>query len=242
MANNILIYFLFAIAPGLIWLFYFLRKDKLPEPKLQILKIFVYGVIATIPAVFIELTLIKDLGLASLEPITYTIIKYIFIIGFIEELFKYIVVRFFILKHSCMDEPIDIPLYMIISALGFATLENILVFSNDSLINIATQGLLIISITRFITATFLHALCSGLIGCFIALSFYALRFRWFLISIGFILAISLHGLFDFYIELGIMGVATENETIYPLFILFILAISVFILLKEIRKIKSVCKI
>ncbi len=241
MDSTILIYFLLAIAPGLIWLFYFLRKDNLPEPKMQILMVFVYGIIITIPAVLIEVILIKDLELINLEPVAYAMIKYIFIIGFVEELFKYIVVRFSILKNSCMDEPIDIPLYMIISALGFATLENILVFSSSSAIAFAPDPLTL-SLVRFIGATLLHALCSALIGCFIALSFYFLKARWLLISLGFILAISLHGLFDFYIELGIMDIATETQRNYPLLIIFILAIIVSILLREIKKIKSVCKI
>lgn len=241
MDNNIFLYFFFATAPGLIWLFYFLKKDRLPEPKLQILKIFIYGIAATIPTAFIELALIKDLDLAGLDPIIYIVVKYIFIIGLTEELLKYIVVRYGILKNSCMDEPIDIPLYMIISALGFATLENILVFSNPELINMA-NGPIYLSLIRFIGATFLHALCSGLIGCFIAFSFYVLRFRWILVSIGFILSVFLHGIFDFYIELSIMDIATETEKLYPLLIVFILDICVSILLKEIRKIKSVCKI
>lgn len=241
MDNNILIYFLLAVLPGLVWLFYFLKKDNLPEPKMQIIKVFVFGIIITIPAVLIEVILIHDLNLISLEPVIYATIKYIFIIGFVEELFKYLVVRFSVLKDSCLDEPIDIPLYMIISALGFATLENILVFSSSSVISFGIDPLTL-SFVRFIGATFLHALCSALIGCFIALSFYFLKARWFLISIGFALAILMHGLFDFYIELGIMELATETQKTYPLLIIFILAIIVSILLREIKKLKSVCKI
>jgi protease PrsW len=241
MDYNILIYFILATAPGLIWLLYFLRNDKLPEPKLQIIKIFVYGLIITIPVAFTEIILIQHLDLAQLKPITNTIIHYIFIIGFIEELGKYIIVRFFILKNSCMDEPIDIALYMIIAGLGFATLENILVFSDPSMIQLAGSPIYLATV-RFIGPTLLHAMCAGLIGCFIALSFYLLRFRWLLVSVGFILSICLHGLFDFYIQLGIMDIATEAEKTYPLLILFMLTVATSILLKEIRKIKSICKI
>jgi len=238
---NILLYFILAIAPGLIWLLYFLRSDKLPEPKLQIIKIFVYGLMITIPAAFIEMVLIQHLDLAKLDITTNTIVHYIFIIGLIEELAKYVIVRFFVLKHSCMDEPIDVALYMIISALGFATLENILVFSDPNMIQLAGSPIYLATV-RFIGPTLLHAMCSGLIGCFIALSFYLLRFRWLMVSIGFTLAICLHGLFDFYIQLGIMESATETEKTYPLLILVVLTAATSILLKEIRKIKSICKI
>lgn len=239
--DNVITNLILAIIPGIIWLFYFLRKDRLPEPKLQIIKIFFLGAIVTIPTAFVEFALIENLNLINLDIILKTIIKYIFIIGLIEELFKYIVVRYGILKHSSIDEPIDIPLYMIISALGFATLENILAFNNPELINFQ-DGPVVLSFIRFIGPTFLHALCSGLIGCFLAFSFYSLRFRWLIVSIGFILSIFLHGLFDFYIELGIMNMATETEKLYPLLIIIILAFSVSLLIKEIKKIKSICKI
>jgi RsiW-degrading membrane proteinase PrsW (M82 family) len=238
---NIFLYFLLAVLPGLIWLFYFLKKDHLPEPKMQILKIFSYGMIATIPAVVFELILIKDLEAVNLEPITYILIKYFFIIALVEESFKYLVVRFYVLKHSCFDEPIDVPLYMIISALGFATIENILVFSDPSLINNAS-GPFVLSLVRFIGPTFLHALCSALIGCFLAFSFYFLKFRWFVIFIGFTLSIIFHGIFDFYLELGIMNMASEGEQAYPLLSVFILGILVSFLLNRIKKIKSICKI
>jgi RsiW-degrading membrane proteinase PrsW (M82 family) len=42
------------------------------------------------------------------------------------EIFKYLVVRFKVIKNPAFDEPTDIMLYMIIAALGFAAVENIL--------------------------------------------------------------------------------------------------------------------
>jgi len=238
--NNIIFYFLLAVLPGIIWLFYFLRKDNLPEPKMQVLKIFTYGLIVTIPTAFIEIVFLKHLEALSLGAISYFLVKYLFVIALLEEFFKYLVVRYFILKHSCIDEPIDIPLYMIISALGFATAENLLIFSSQALE--ITANPFALALVRFVGATFLHALCSGLIGCFLAISFYFLRKRWLIISLGFLLAIAFHGLFNFYIELGIMNQASLIEGLYPLLIVFLLAVFVSILLREIKKIKGICKI
>ena len=49
-----LVYTSFAILPGFIWLLYFLNKDVHPEPKKLILKIFLLGMLVTIPVFFVE--------------------------------------------------------------------------------------------------------------------------------------------------------------------------------------------
>ncbi len=235
--NEIIFYFLLAILPGIVWLGYFLRKDNLPEPKFQVLKVFTLGMVATVPAAFLEIILLKHLSALQLETVPYFFIKYLLAIALIEELFKYLIVRYFIIKQSCVDEPVDIPLYMIISALGFATAENVLVFSNQ-IVELSANPFALV-IVRFIGATFLHALCSGLIGCFLALSFYYFKKRWLIIPCGFILAVIFHGLFNFYIELGIIN---QKENLYSLLIVSLLAIIVSPFLKRLKKIKSICKI
>ncbi len=235
--SEIVFYFLLAVLPGIVWLGYFLRKDNLPEPKFQVLKVFTLGIIATVPTAFLEIILLKHLNALHLATIPYFFTKYLLAIALVEESFKYLIVRYFIIKQSSLDEPIDIPLYMIISALGFATAENILVFSNQ-IVELAANPFALV-VVRFIGATFLHALCSGLIGCFLALSFYYFRKRWLIIPCGFILAIIFHGLFNFYIELGIIN---QKENLYPLLIIFLLAVIVSLFLKKLKKIKSVCKI
>ena len=55
---------------------------------------------------------------------------YIFLgVATIEEIAKFLVIKIKVLKSSELDEPLDIPLYMIIAALCFAAVENILVLS-----------------------------------------------------------------------------------------------------------------
>jgi len=48
------IYIVFGILPSLIWLSFYLRRDVNPEPKLMILKIFFYGMLASLPAILFE--------------------------------------------------------------------------------------------------------------------------------------------------------------------------------------------
>src|SRR4030042_5858295 len=131
-----------AFAPGLIWLFIFLLSDKHPEPKRMILKIFFLGMLFALPAIFIELLsaglnvpfsgqIIRLPGLPDFLvwlglPMILALVVNLFLGGaLVEEGFKFLAVRLSIFKNPELDEPVDVILYMIISALGFATLENI---------------------------------------------------------------------------------------------------------------------
>jgi RsiW-degrading membrane proteinase PrsW (M82 family) len=89
---------------------------------------------------------------------------------------------------------------MITAGLGFAALENSLflfdlVKSGDSLVNIVLTGNM-----RFLGASVLHIISSGIIGVFIALSYYKKKEikKRYLLS-GLILAITLHSIFNSFI-------------------------------------------
>jgi len=244
MDNNILINLAFAVAPGIIWLLFFLRKDHLPEPNKQILKVFFCGMIVAIPVALVELWLLTDLEALHLTSKTYYIIKGIFVIGLIEEVFKYVAVRYSIFNSSHIDEPIDIPLYMIIGALGFATAENALFFCTQKFLIVADP--LILSFTRFVGATLLHALTSGIVGLFLVFAFRNLKFRRTLITLGFIIAISAHAFFNFFLESSIIR-ETQTEVgyssaLYALAIVYFLFLLLSVCLKQIKKLKGSCKI
>lgn len=236
--NNTLIAFSLALIPGFIWLIYFLRKDVLPEPKIKILKVFLMGMLMSFPILFFEMWLLADLNKINLEGTTFLVIKYIFVIALVEEMFKYIAVRLSVLKSSEIDEPIDLPIYMIIGALGFATIENIVLFCNQSSLLLSSPAILTFS--RFLGATLLHLLCSGIIGYFLALSFYHLKHRHILATTGFFLAIGLHTVFNFFLESSIIENAESISISFPLVLVIFL---IFLLgLKKIKKLKSVCKL
>lgn len=241
--NNFIINILLAILPGIIWLLYFLRKDVRPEPNRQIIKIFTLGFIASVPAAILEFLMLKGLELAPLPTDIYFLIRYILIVGMVEEILKYLVVKFWAFRSSEIDEPIDIPLYMIISALGFATAENILVFFTQSSPLLSDH--LMLSFSRFIGATLLHALCSGIIGYFIAVAFCKSKTRKLTIAWGFILAIAIHGLFDFFLESSIIK-ATENGliscTAYSLAIIIFFFIFLSVKLNNLRTLCGSSKI
>lgn len=219
----------FALAPSTIWLLFYLHKDRHPESKKMIVRVFAYGVAATIPAAALEVLLEPKLALLPLSPLFISGIYFFVVVGMTEEIFKYLAARESVFASSELDEPLDVMLYMIISALGFAALENLLYLLQQCAGEFAAalcqesffQNSVALTIQRFVGATFLHALTSGTFGYFVALSFSRPKFKWIFFLAGLFLASVLHGLFNF----SIMEVAGLGKLIIPVGILIGLAIS-----------------
>ncbi len=237
--------FIFGILPSIIWLIFYLRRDLHPEPKRMILKIFVLGMLATVPAIFIELALrclfqFTFSPYAAAFPTCFTSpaplspavhLVYILLgVALVEELLKYGVVRWQVYSSPAFDEPIDLPLYMIVSALGFAALENVLLFSGLGPASLASD-IFVLSIFRFIGATFLHALVSGLFGYFLVLAIFQKRFYWVSLLVGLGLAVLLHGLFNFYI----IELDFPEKVVLPAAILIGLATFISLMLKKLQQ-------
>jgi len=221
------LYFIFGVLPSIIWLFYYLRKDVHPEPKRLVLKIFLWGMLAAFPALLIEIgakNLIIKLDFSLLSKIFYWFLA----VALVEEFLKYLVVRDKILKDPEFDEPVDAMIYMLISGLGFAALENVLIFLYQKSLFLSFGETLILLIFRFFSATFLHALCSALVGYFLALRFFKKQG-----SIVFGLAIStlLHGLYNF----SIMETEGNLRIVIPIIILISLAFLVSLAFKRLQK-------
>jgi RsiW-degrading membrane proteinase PrsW (M82 family) len=234
---SFILYLFFGILPSIIWLLFYLRKDVHPESKAMILKIFFYGMLAALPVFLIEIGFNEELNQLNISPILISALNLFIGVGLMEEFFKFLVVRGKVIKNSEFDEPPDAVLYMIIAALGFAALENILILISFGLGKpVLFSEALSISIFRFWGATFLHALCSGLVGFFLALSFFHLKKRGILLATGIILAALLHGLYDF----SIMEVEGGFKFILPVLILIGLAIFVSWGFKKVTKLKSIC--
>jgi len=257
-------YIILGLAPGIIWLLFFLRKDVHPESNRMIVLIFLLGMVIAFPAAILECIPIgfdQEGGLKCFShsffsenfPYPLSLFLYIFLgIALIEETIKYLVVRFKALRDPEFDEPIDAMLYMIIAALGFATIENILVlFSPGEPLSFSEAS--IITTIRFIGATFLHALCSGLIGYFLARSFLKPKQKIKFLLMGFPSAILLHGLFNIsIIKIGESLIFVNDRLIISDLKLFIFSLSalitilvslaLFVLLgfRRLKKLASIC--
>ncbi len=230
--------YLLGFLPSIIWLLFYLKKDKHPEPNAMVLKIFFYGMFSAVFAIFFEKGFQAGYNLLTASSMVNSSIIAIFLGGaLIEEFLKYFVVKIGVFRNRELDEPPDIVLYMIISALGFAALENVLVLTNYHPILTTAKALEVMTI-RFVSATFLHALCSAVLGYFIALSFYNIkkRTRYFLTGLG--LATLLHGLYNW----SIMKIEGTLRFALPLLILIVLSCFVGYSFKKLRKMQSTCKL
>lgn len=236
-ATQLLYAFLGGLLPALIWLWFWLREDLHPEPKRLLLKAFSAGAIA-IPFVLLVEAMISctvtylfspsaSFGFCanSFTPLRAfsPLAEPLLLIGFAaaEEVIKYLSARQFVLRGKNFDEPVDAMVYLMTTALGFAAFENIF-FLIPAFANTLFEGFLV-SHLRFLGATLLHAISSGIIGYAIALSFYKEQRRMHYLMAGIFFATTLHAVFNMLVgnaENGGLGQAFGVLTITSLFLIF----------------------
>lgn len=208
--------FLGGLIPALFWLWFWLREDEHPEPYLLIALAFIGGMMVVPLA----------LPLQKLAIDSYDNDTLIFVWVVIEETLKYAMALLMILWRRVVDEPIDVIIYMIAIALGFAALENALFIFNPltagDYANSAITGSF-----RFLGSTLLHILASGTVGAFLALAFYkGMVQKLFWGTVGLFVAIVLHALFNFFI------MDASGETILGVFLFVWMGIIVLFLIFE----------
>lgn len=222
--NTLIIAFASGILPAIFWLWFWLKEDSHPEPKWLLILTFIGGMLSTIAVIPVEKIALSIIGTGSLL---------IFIWALIEETFKFWAAKIVALSRKEDDEPIDPIIYMITSALGFAALENALFIINP-LLNEGFVGALLTGNMRFIGATLLHTLTSGIIGAFIGLAFYrkSTAKRTYFYT-GFFLAVLLHTLFNFFI------INNKGEGLVAVFasvwVFIIILLLVFEIIKRIKR-------
>lgn len=233
---NYLLTLLFALFPGIVWLLFYLKKDVHPEPKLLVLKVFFLGMAVGVLAIFVEVGFYKILNkFLEAETFLFLVLNTFLGVALVEEYLKFLVVKKAVLRNPEFDEPIDAVIYMIVSGLGFATLENILLFWK----NPETPHFpYLLSFVRFISATFLHALTSGILGYFLAKSLFQVKERKKLIIKGLISVSLLHGIYNF----SIIKSEGFEKIFIPVFLVCLSAIFLSFEIKRLKKMIAVCKI
>jgi len=226
-------YIAMAFLPPILWLLFYLREDRHPEPKRLLLLAFIGGMASAVVAVVTELALIGHEGFISLNQniLGNTIITFL-IIGVIEEYVKYLPVKLLILGKHDFDEPVDAMIYMMTAALGFAALENALfilpIIQQDVLVGLGVTA------NRFLGANLLHALSSGTVGFFLARAWFLPQRRHF-VALGILIAAVLHALFN---SLILIKDGVAQGTLYLVLLLAIMAVMVFI---DFEKLKGLAK-
>lgn len=188
--------------PALVWLYFLLKEDyRNPEPRAILFLAFLSGMAAVPLAIPLEALARSFLYTTAVgcSPYLPICLPVIMAWAVIEETLKYVLVAAVVLWRKAVDEPIDLVIYMLTAALGFAALENMLFLidplsAKNYLAALATNNL------RFVGSTLLHVIASSVIGFALALAHTMPRpTRAFITSTGLILAISLHTVFNFLI-------------------------------------------
>lgn len=239
-----IIWILLSFFPSAVWLTFFYRKDINPEPFRKILKIFFGGMfsafIFSVPiAIFFILFKKQILTLSFFKflVIPEFIFSAIIFAPIIEEVLKYLAIVIFAMKDPDCDEPTDLMIYAITTALGFAALENILYLFPGVMSSLGE--LLGGSFERLIGATLFHALVSGLLGYFIVLSAFHYKKRRIFIFTGLILSIILHSTYN---SLIILSENRGEFLIIAFSFLTVLFIALSLCFRRAKKMQSICKI
>ena len=193
MADQVILAIILGILPALVWLLFWLREDrKHPEPKRVISRTFLLGMVAVI----VVLPLQKGVEILSGSTLTLMVL---FSWAALEEMLKFLAGYFGGLHSKEDNEPIDPMIYMITAALGFVALENTLFILNPILGGDLSQSIITGNL-RFVGASLLHVIASGMVGACLSFSFYRERLKRFMAGFsGLLLAALFHTGFNFSI-------------------------------------------
>jgi RsiW-degrading membrane proteinase PrsW (M82 family) len=238
---QLLLCVILAPLPSIIWLAFYLRKDKHPEPNRLVIKIFLLGILMVPIAAILEQ--MAYVGINK-TPLANQVIVLMVVFALIEELLKYFAVKFGALKSPDFDEPVDAMIYMIIAALGFAAAENIYLLSQISPLKISIGSTIEFIATRFFGATLLHTLASAIMGYFISASMIInSKIRRVFRFGGLIAATILHSVFNYIIILNVGDrIEVYQRNIALLVLLLGTGIMVSLMFRKINKFRAVCKV
>lgn len=198
MASEVIYALLGGILPALIWLLFWLREDKMaPEPRRLLLKTFLFGMGAVL-LITVGALILEDRANQVIQNATLSTLLWL---AALEEILKFGAAYFGGLRSREDNEPIDPIIYMITAALGFVALENALFIFGPIIQGEITQSV-ITGQMRFIGASLLHVVSSGLVGVALSFSFY--KSRLIKVAVGALAllgAIAFHTFFNLMITL-----------------------------------------
>jgi len=183
--------FIMAVVPSILLVLYFMNADRArTEPRGEVARAFLLGIVATLPALLLELAADAFLRPWFVNPVYFALIEAFVVAALCEEWVKLLVVRRFIYRRAEFNEVMDGIVYTVAAGLGFACMENIL---------FVASGGMTVALTRAFTAVPLHAVCSALLGYSIGRAHFAATAaeEERLLRGGLMLAVLVHGLYDF---------------------------------------------
>ena len=182
---------LITVLPSLALVFYFVKSDKFKEPNRFIIITFLFGILINIPAGFLNDLI--DKNFATGERFNDALLTGFFAGGPVEELLKFLVLYFYILKEKAFNEPMDGLVYGILASLGFATYENYnYVFIYAGIWEVIPMDL---AIGRSYSAIPLHGLCGAIMGFYFGQYAFSANKKY--LGLAIIVPIIFHGSYNF---------------------------------------------
>jgi RsiW-degrading membrane proteinase PrsW (M82 family) len=117
-----------ALIPVIILIIFLLAVDRRQrEPARLLGKVFLYGLLASIPVLVVQMILVRFNVFAGIFGILF---QAFIVAGLVEEFMKRLVVMRVAYNHPAFDEKLDGIIYCAFAALGFAAIENIMYLSS----------------------------------------------------------------------------------------------------------------
>lgn len=209
---------LLALLPALVPAIWIYRQDKVEkEPIGLLLKIFFFGALSVIPTAILEFVL-GEVFLLFLEKtsLVYILLENFVVVALVEEFCKMEAAKLAAWKHRAFNYKFDAIVYCVISALGFAAVENVLYVLDGDLSTAVTRALLSIpshAIDGLIMGYFFgmakdEAVVGNRRGC-----------RYYLRLSVLIPAIE-HGIYD-------MSLSLDNDWVLLFFFAFVIAVDIW---------------
>jgi len=182
---------LLAIVPGLLISYLIFRIDKYEhEPWWALALCFALGGAATIPAINAERWLFSMVAPAPYSHVFEVVFLAFIGVALVEEGIKYLVLVAGAYTGKFFNEPLDGIVYAVLIAMGFATFENILYADRYD-----WQTMVL----RAFTAVPAHLAFAIVQGYYVGLAKFRPAKRSKLLFRGFVVALLLHGVYDFLI-------------------------------------------
>jgi protease PrsW len=188
--DSVILAVVFSLLVAFFWLRWFRKKDKYEkEPERLIFVAFFAGMLAIIPSVLLE-SFLRLQGRGSTAILRDLFLSLLWV-GIVEEFFKYLAVRLTIYRSKDFNEVMDGMIYMVSAALGFAATENV-----GYMLGFGYS----VGFARAILSYLAHISFSAILGFYMGKA--KIEGRKNLILVGFVLAVSLHWLYNSFLVLG----------------------------------------
>jgi protease PrsW len=183
--------FFFAILPGLLISFLIFRLDKYErESPGPMVLAFVLGAVATIPAVQFEKWIFGLVALEGPPGLLRAMLLAFLVIALIEELIKFLILRYAAYPHAFFNEPFDGIVYAVLIAMGFATAENVVYADRFGLETV---------LVRSLTAVPAHLMFGIIQGYYAGLARFKVGQSLPLLRKGLFISLLMHGVYDLLI-------------------------------------------